>query len=85
MPVRFAVPQDQPLSRSLRAMRREVDLCYQRSWYKRRFGYYEKPSVLRRRKKRLHKRNQQSLIHRRRRVGMYMGLITLHRREGGFP
>lgn len=85
MSVRLIVPDGVPLRDVLIDFNRRVDLCYRRSWHKRRFGYYEKPSVLHRRSKRLNARNSKNLRKRGKRVGMYMGLRTLHGREGGFP
>ena len=85
MTVRVIVPEGARLSDVLRHHRRSVDLCYRRSWYKRRFGYYEKTSVLQRRKKRLQERNRRLYERDGGRLGMYMGLKRLHMREGGFP
>lgn len=85
MPVRLIVPDGSNLSDALLKLRRNVDLYYRRSWYKRRFGYYDKPSARQRRKRRPEQRNRRSYQRHGGRVGMYMGLRTLHMREGGFP
>lgn len=84
MAARVIVLEGTRLSDALLEFRRSVDLCYRRSWYKRRFGYYEKSSVRQRRKKRLQQRNRRSYQRDGGRVSMYMGLKRLHMREGGF-
>jgi len=85
MAARVIVSDGTRLSDALLQFRRSVDLCYRRSWYKRRFGYYEKPSVRQRRKKLLQQHNRRSYQRADGRVSMYMGLQRLHMREGGFP
>ncbi len=85
MAARVIVSDGTRLSDALLKFRRNVDLCYRRSWYKRRFSYYEKPSVRQRRKKRLQQHNRRSYQSHGGRVSVYMGLTRLHMREGGFP
>ena len=85
MGVRIIVAEPVGLQHAIKQLKKQVDLKCRRAWYKRRLGYYEKPSVLRRRKERLRQRNLKLVEHGGSPVKMYMYLKTLHKREGGFP
>ena len=60
MPVRVEIRQGEDLFLALRRLAEAVDRCYGRPWTKRRFGYYEKPSILRRKKARMRRRQLQA-------------------------
>jgi ribosomal protein S21 len=53
MCVKVVVRDGEELFRALRRFRLLVDRAHGRPWTKRRFGYYEKPSALRRKRARM--------------------------------
>lgn len=50
MAVRVVLREDESLDDALRRFKKSVKLRYRMGWAKRRYNYFEKPSVLRRRK-----------------------------------
>src|SRR5256885_4786750 len=60
MPVRTKVCDGEDIGIALRRLSNLVRLAYAQSWTKRRYGYYEKPSVLRRKSRKLRGRNAQA-------------------------
>jgi ribosomal protein S21 len=53
MPVRIEVGPDETLAHALARLRRAVDLEYGRTWTRRRYGYYERPAILRRKRQKM--------------------------------
>jgi len=53
-----------------------ISKTHDRRWYKRRFGYHEKPSLLNK------KRRRHVRVNGGRRVWLRIGLAALHRRNG---
>ena len=53
MGVQVEVDEEQDIEQALAEFRRRVRQEYQGRWYKRRYGYYESPSVLRRKRKKM--------------------------------
>ena len=49
----MVVGDDQDIDQALSELRHLVDQEHGRPWYKRRYGYYEKPSALRRKVKKM--------------------------------
>ncbi|MES2789711.1 MAG: 30S ribosomal protein S21 [Planctomycetota bacterium] len=85
MGVRVEVGEGESLHDALRRLRGHVQHHCRRAWYKTRVGYYEKPSVRKRRKKRLQQRNRFLFKMHGASIRMYHGLRSLHSRVGGFP
>jgi ribosomal protein S21 len=63
VPIRVEVREGESLSSALQRFRRQVHAAYRRPWTKRKLGYYEKPSVLRRKKKRMKRMNMTSITY----------------------
>jgi ribosomal protein S21 len=57
--VRVVIGDGEGLSQALQRLARLVQKVYGRPWTKRRFGYFEKPSVLRRKRERMSWRQRQ--------------------------
>ena len=55
MTVKVTVEDGESIDLALRKLSRKVKSEMDRRWYKRRFGYYEKPSVLKRKSKKMEK------------------------------
>jgi hypothetical protein len=85
MSVRVEVSEVEDIRVAIRKLQQLTCNKFSRAWYKSRIGYYEKPSVLGRRKKLLRKRNLRLLELGGSTVKMRHGLTTIHKREGGFP
>ncbi len=60
MPARVVVAEGEALSKALRRFSQLVRKIYGRPWTKRRFGYFEKPSILGRKRKRMDWRQRQA-------------------------
>jgi ribosomal protein S21 len=56
--VKIIVREDESPVEALQRFTEAVDRTYSKPWYKRRYGYYEKPSELRRKKRKMQKRNK---------------------------
>jgi ribosomal protein S21 len=50
MAVRIELQEDEPLDRAISRFKKSVQQKYRRNWVKRRYGYFENPSTLRRRR-----------------------------------
>jgi ribosomal protein S21 len=50
---RVEVPADEPFEAALCRFRKRVTHRFWRPWHKRRFGFYEKPSALRRKRRKM--------------------------------
>lgn len=78
MAVKVVVRDGEPIDEGLRRFNRMVWANYRRRWSKRRYGYYEKPSALR--------RNQAKMNWRQRQAGgglsLRVGLAELLSRTG---
>jgi ribosomal protein S21 len=59
-----------------------VHKTYSRPWHKRRYGYYEKPSVLRRKQNRTKAHNRRSYAHGGKGVRLPISLDSQFRRNG---
>lgn len=57
MSVRIELEEGEHIARALRRLQSEVHKAYHRAWAKRRLGYHEKPSVLRRKRRRAREHN----------------------------
>lgn len=57
MPVRVEVRESEDIASALIRLRKKAFLTNRRAWAKRRLGYYEKPSVVRRKRRRMDQRN----------------------------
>ena len=55
MTVTIKIEINEPLDLALKRLRKKVKSEMDRRWYKRRFGYYEKPSALKRKSKKMKK------------------------------
>lgn len=55
MTVKVTVEDGESIDLALRKLRRKVKSEMDRRWHKRRFGYYEKPSALKRKSKKMEK------------------------------
>ena len=53
MPVRVEVREGDSIASALQRFRRQVHAAYRRPWTKRKLGYYEKPSGIRRNRKKM--------------------------------
>jgi ribosomal protein S21 len=60
MPAKVMVAEGEELSKALRRFRQQMSMVYGRPWTKRRFGYFEKPSVLHCKRKRMAWRQRQA-------------------------
>ena len=60
MPVTVKIQNDESIDLALRKLSKKVKSEMDRRWYKRRFGYYEKPSALKRKSKKMKKLTIQS-------------------------
>jgi ribosomal protein S21 len=60
MSVKVVIGDGEELFKALRRFRELVRKAYGRPWTKRRFGYFEKPSALRRKRRRMAWRQQQT-------------------------
>lgn len=85
MSFRVEVKEGEDIRVAIRKLQQLTCNKFSRSWYKSRIGYYEKPSVLRRRKKLLRKRNLQILEWDGNTLKMRHSLTTIYKREGGYP
>lgn len=50
MTAKITIQDGEDISSALSRFKRQVDLTYRQEWHKRRLGYYEKPSILKRKK-----------------------------------
>lgn len=60
MPVTVKIENDESIDFVLKKLSRKVKSEMDRRWYKRRYGYYEKPSTLKRKSKKMKKLTIQS-------------------------
>jgi ribosomal protein S21 len=60
MSAKVIVAEGEDLSKALRRFNQLMRKIYGRPWTKRRFGYFEKPSILRRKRKRMAWRQRQA-------------------------
>ena len=85
MGVRVEVVEGEPIQSALWKLRRLMDLKYRRSFCKSFIGHYVKPSVRRRRKEMLRKRNTRLMqVFGVSGVRLNVGLRGLHNRKDGF-
>ncbi|NDJ75009.1 MAG: 30S ribosomal protein S21 [Chloroflexi bacterium] len=80
--VRVVPRDDESFEQTLARFNRSVRRGYARPWHKRRYGYYEKPSTLRRKQNRTRRRNVRSYAHGGSGVGLRIGLEKQFRRDG---
>jgi ribosomal protein S21 len=81
MSVKIEVYDGEEISVALERFNDKVFWEYRKSWYKRRFGYYEKPGT-RRRKKRMMRYRDTKIAQFRRRFGPWNGYGTRKDRRG---
>jgi len=81
---RVEVHEGETLRAALQRLRRQVGEQFSRSWYKSRVGYYEKPCVLKRRKRRIAEINRKGGPGIRP-LKMKMGLVWLYKRKRPWP
>ena len=62
MTIRVALRENESLEDALRRFNKHVNYLNGRRWCKRRYGYYEKPSAIRRKQKKMHHLNQHGKI-----------------------
>ncbi|MBZ0282961.1 MAG: 30S ribosomal protein S21 [Anaerolineae bacterium] len=77
---RVAVRPTENFDSALRRFNRKVRHNTKRPWYKRRYGYYEKPSALKRKRRKMQRRNWRHNIYTR--VICPIGLDKQFRRTG---
>jgi ribosomal protein S21 len=78
MSIKVEVRDDESIDEALRRFNELVRREFQRPWYKRRYGYYEKPSELRRKRKKMAWLRSSSRGH----LLLRIGLKELHSRTG---
>lgn len=82
--IKIAVGENESIQEALRRFRQELKGKGSRSWYKTRAGYFEKPSIRKRRKRRIATINQKSGPNMRP-LKMKMGLNWLLLRKRPWP
>ena len=78
MPMRVEVREGEDLTQALDRFTQLVQREYQRPWTKRRFGYFEQPSALRRKQRKMRKLQAQTAG----RLGLHIHLDAQWRRTG---
>ena len=78
MPMRIEVREGEDLTQALDRFTQLVQREYQRPWTKRRFGYFEQPSALRRKQRKMRKLQ----AHTAGRLGLRIALDAQWRRTG---
>jgi ribosomal protein S21 len=78
--VSISIREDETASEALRRFSQAVDRAYLKPWYKRRYGYHEKPSELRRKQRKMQKRNKHRTFEDR--ILCPIDLATQFRRTG---
>ncbi|MBK9745971.1 MAG: 30S ribosomal protein S21 [Chloroflexi bacterium] len=74
---------DESFEQLLKRFNRAVSKTYSRPWHKRRYGYYEKPSTLRRKQNRTRAQNRRRhFMHWAQGIRLLIPLETQWRREG---
>jgi ribosomal protein S21 len=74
--------EGEDFERTIKRFNKAVRKEYDRAWHKRRYGYYEKPSVLRRKRMKIKWRNNIRFRHGAPSTQFYMDLELQWRREG---
>ena len=80
--VKIIARQEETFEQTLSRFSRSVSKAYSRPWHKRRYGYYEKPSALRRKQNRTREHNRRSHAHGGSGVRLPIPLDAQFRREG---
>ncbi len=78
MAVRVYVNESDDIELALQTLKNKVSMDSDRRWYKKRFGYYEKPSILKRKKEKM----QSQPNHRCKRLWLKIGLVQQFDRTG---
>ena len=73
---------DETFEQMLTRFRKKVDKEYKRAWTKHRYGYHEKPTVLRRKRKKMKARNRNNFRCGTSTLILSMNLETQWQREG---
>jgi ribosomal protein S21 len=74
------IHEDEPFEEAVRRFHMLVEAEYRRPWYKRRYGYYEKPSALKRKRRKMERHNKYNTLHTR--VVCPIGLEEQFQRTG---
>ncbi len=88
MTIKVIPDKDENISRALSRLNKLVDSAHSQPWTKRRYGYYEKPSVIRRRRKKMRwrqnlaKENSKRLGVKGTGLKLHIGLKAKLRRNG---
>jgi ribosomal protein S21 len=85
MTIKIEVLEGESIASAVIRFRKKVHQNGIRSWYKSRVGYYEKPSIKRRRKRRLAWINGQCFAADKSPLKMKMGINWLYERKRPFP
>jgi len=80
--VRVEVRDDVSFERNIVEFNQAVYKEYRRPWYKRRYSYHEKPSVLRRKKRKMDQRSNAAVRRGGRPMKLYIGLEAQFRSDG---
>ena len=80
--IKIVPHKGEDFERTIKRFNKAVRKEYDRAWHKRRYGYYEKPSVLRRKRMKIKWRNNMRFRRGVSSTRFYMNLETQWRREG---
>lgn len=81
---KIEVREGETLQSAIQRLRRQVGNKFSRSWYKTRVGYYEKPSIRKRRQESTAARSKRSCTEKLP-LKMKMGLTWLYQRKRPWP
>ena len=78
MAIEIKVGENESIDSALNRLNKKISIEYGRRWYKKRFGYYEKPSILKRKRHRHLKRVKQSIRFQYQAYGKITGNLLLN-------
>ncbi len=78
MTIEIKVRENDSIDSALNRLNKQIRFEYGRRWYKRRFGYYEKPSILKKKRHRHLKRVKQSMMFQYQAYGKVVGNLQLN-------
>jgi ribosomal protein S21 len=78
MTIEIKVRDNESIDSALNRLNKKIRIEYGRRWYKKRYGYFEKPSILKRKKYRHLKRVKQSMRFQYQAYGKIIGNLQLN-------